>query len=112
MPKFILLLAIAFVGNSMKETSPTDSLGNMPIIEFSNPAIDFESGQPVFSKTTDAFLSRPDSGEARIFINDSVDVYSTDNQIDLATLIDFTEGTYTVVIQGKNYEEVFGFTIR
>lgn len=112
MHKFILILAIAFWGDSLKEDASFEKVESMPIIVFSSPAIDFESGQPVFSKDTDATLNKFESDEVRIFINDSVDIYTDSDAVELSDLINFSEGTYTVLVQGKNYEEVFGFTIR
>ncbi|SNT18592.1 hypothetical protein SAMN05421640_2725 [Ekhidna lutea] len=111
MLKLTLLLAFILIGSPVKNEKK-DATSSIPSIEFSNPAIEFESGQPVFTKETVATLNKPDSEEVRISINDDVDVSVSSTQIELSSLINLSEGTYTILVQGKNYEETFGFTIK
>ncbi|WP_420317824.1 hypothetical protein [Ekhidna sp.] len=108
MLKFALILAVALFGTSVTETSKKP----LPSIEFSQSAIDFESGQPVFKDETTAILKTASLEEVRVVINDQVDFVTNSENIELSSLIKFSEGTYTVLIQGKDYEETFGFTIR
>ena len=112
MPKFILILALAFSGDAVDTTKSTTILDALPIIEFSNAALDFESGQPVFPKQTSAILKIGSAENVKIYINNEVETQVSDDQVDISTLIEFEEGTYTVLVKGKNYEEAFGFTIR
>lgn len=111
MPKVILIFALAFSGLLTKEEDPIKSK-KLPIIEFSQTAIDFESGQPVFSTQTSAVLNVQRHGSVRVIINDAVDTTITKKEIDLSSLVDLSEGTYTILILGKGYQETFGFTIR
>ena len=111
MPKVILVLAIAFSGLLAREEDPIKSK-KLPVINFSQTATDFESGQPVFSTQTTATLNVQRPGSVRIIINDAVDTTVNKKEIELSSLVEFSEGTYTVLIQGKDYQETFGFTIR
>lgn len=111
MPKIILIITLAFSGLFAKNPTNT-AVKKLPVIEFSNSAIDFESGQPVFSEETQAILNTKGAGSVRVIINDSVDKKISKKQVDLSSLIDFSEGTYTVIVKGKDFEEAYGFTIR
>jgi hypothetical protein len=112
MPQFILILVLAFSGSLANSSDTTVVLEDLPRIEFSNPALAFESGQPVFSKETSAILKIKTATEVKLIINDLVETQVSANEIDLSSLIDFKEGTYTVLIQGQGYDEAFGFTIK
>lgn len=112
MPKIILIITLAFSGLFVDNEDNLLNSKKLPVIEFSNSAIDFESGQPVFSKKTNAILNVQGGGSVRVIINDAVDAKVTKKQINLSSLIEFSEGTYTVVVKGEDFEEAFGFTIR
>lgn len=111
MPFSILILVFTlflnFPVDSKKAVTP-----DFPSIEFSNSAIGFESGQPVFSSKTSIILNTKSSEDVRVIINDEVDTKISTNTIDLTSLVYLSEGTYTILIQGDRYEEAFGFTIK
>ncbi|WP_425392749.1 hypothetical protein [Ekhidna sp.] len=110
MLKFALILAVALFGTSATDTSK--NIKTLPSIEFSQSAIDFESGQPVFTDETKAILKTANLEDVRVVINDQVDLITNSDKIEISSLIELSEGTYTVLLQGKDYEETFGFTIR
>ncbi len=113
MPKLILIFLLAFVTDPEKEKTEKDDILRNASIVYSEKAIDFESGQPVFTSDVKATLIRKSNQDGvRVMINDSLDVKLFSEVIDIFDLIDPTEGTYTVVIEVGNKTETFGFTIR
>ncbi|MEQ8906302.1 hypothetical protein [Ekhidna sp.] len=112
MPKFILILALVFSENAIDSPKSATTIEALPSIEFSDAALDFESGQPVFSKNTTATLKVGTAEDVKIYINNEVETQINNSQVDLTSLIEFSEGTYTVLVKGENFEEAFGFTIR
>ncbi|MEP0984884.1 hypothetical protein [Ekhidna sp.] len=111
MPNSIFILVFVFFGNFNFDTKTSESL-DVPSIEFSSSAIGFESGQPVFSRETSIVIDTKDKKNVRVIINEEVDTRISTNTIDLASLVNLSEGTYTILIQGERYEEAFGFTIK
>ncbi|MEO9482269.1 MAG: hypothetical protein ABJG47_02440 [Ekhidna sp.] len=107
---FVLVLTLAFSGiNSDSSATVTES----PSIEFSKPAAEFESGQPVYPKGTKAFLRNLTTDKSRVVINDKVDEILKSQRVDVSRLVDLSEGTYTVMIESPNgSKETFGFTIK
>ena len=109
MLQFVLILAITFTGTTLNESNATTT----PSIEFSKPAAEFESGQPVFPKGTKAYLRNLPTDNSRVLINDKVDRVLTSDRVDVSKLVDLSEGTYTVIIESPNgSKEIFGFTIK
>ncbi len=109
MKKFALILTLAFIGFSF--ASKNEEV--IPCIEFSKPAAEYESGQPVFPKGTKAILRNLPSDNSRVMINDKVDRVLTSKRVDVSKLVELAEGTYTVVIETSNGKrEIFGFTIK
>ncbi len=110
MVQIVLMLALTFCGiNTNKSTNKSIS----PSIEFSKPANEFESGQPVFPKGTKAYLRNLDSQESRVVINDQVDLVLNSNRVEVSKLVKLSEGTYTVMIESADgNKETFGFTIK
>ena len=109
MKKITLILTLAFVAGAFAPKKTTE----LPSIEFSKPASDFESGQPVFPKGTKAFLRNLPSDKSRVMINDEVDKVLDAKRVDVSKLVELSEGTYTIVIETSNGKsEFFGFTIK
>lgn len=109
MIKFTLVLSLAFFGTSFG----SKNTAILPSIEFSQPAAEFESGQPVYPKGTKAILRNIPANKARVMINDKVDKVLATKRVDVSKLVELSEGTYTVVIETPNGQsETFGFTIK
>ena len=115
MVKFTILLFSALVTDFYAnerglETVPADSFAS---IIYTEPAVDYESGQPVFSQQVRATLFRKSNHqEVRLVINDLIDITIDTQVIELYELVEFKEGTYTVQLVTDKGEETFGFTIR
>ncbi|MEO9873122.1 hypothetical protein [Ekhidna sp.] len=109
MIKFVSVLAsvvsINFLVAFTTTTSPEVEL------EFSNQAIAIESGQPVFSKDTKVWVSNPRKEELKLYINE-VEKEISEGKVDLADITNLNEGTYTLIVNSKTEEKVFGFTIQ
>ena len=109
MIKITLILAMALFGTTVVPIETT----NLPSIEFSKPASEFESGQPVFPKGTKAVLKNLSADQSRVMINDQIDKVLVTDQVDVSNLVELTEGTYTVIVESsKGKSEIFGFTIK
>ncbi|WP_436517659.1 hypothetical protein [Ekhidna sp. To15] len=109
MIKYTLILSLVFFGTSFDSTNATE----LPSIEFSKPAAEFESGQPVFPKGTKAILRNLPAEKARVMINDQVDRVLDAQNVDISKLVKLSEGTYTIVVETSNGQsEIFGFTIK
>ncbi|MEP1970793.1 hypothetical protein [Ekhidna sp.] len=80
-------------------------------IEFSKKAVSVESGQPVFTKGTKVWLSNPRKQEIKIYLNEEVKEING-VKVDLSKITNLNEGTYTLVVNTKSEEKVFGFTIQ
>lgn len=110
MTHFLLILTLTFSGISTEDTR--DAI-NAPSIEFSEPAAEFESGQPVFPKGTKAYLRNLPAKNSRVIINDQVDKVLDSKLVEVSKLIKLSEGTYTVMIESPDgRKETFGFTIK
>lgn len=109
MIKLVSILAPVFLLNVF------DPYGTLPTleasVEFSNPAIRIESGQPVFTKDTHVWISNPKQEVLKLYINEE-EKETQEAKIELSDLTDLKEGTYTVVLHAKEDEKVFGFTIQ
>ncbi|MEO9869870.1 hypothetical protein [Ekhidna sp.] len=113
MPKFILILIIAFLADAEMLKSESSVPQNLASIVYSEKVLEYESGQPVFSKDVRATLMRKSNQDGvRVMINDSLDITLESEIIELYELVKFTEGTYTIVVETGNETETFGFTIR
>lgn len=111
MIKFALILSLTIFGTSIDDSAK--SATTIPSMEFSKPAAEFESGQPVFPKGTKAFIRNLSSAKSRVVINDKVDKVLALKRVDVSKLVDLSEGTYTVIIETPTGEtETFGFTIK
>ena len=111
MMKFTLIITLIFSNGFLAKELENTELP--PSIEFSKPALEFESGQPVFPVGTEAYLRNLPSSESRVVINDKVDKILTNSRVEVSKLVKLSEGTYTVLVElqdGKN--ETFGFTIK
>jgi len=80
-------------------------------IEFSHSAIDIESGQPVFNKGTKIWLSNPQKEEVKIYLNEE-EKETNSEKVELSDIIKLDVGTYTLVVNTRSDEKVFGFTIQ
>lgn len=110
MIQFVLIFTLSIFGST---TERTKSYETLPSIEFSKPAADFESGQPVFPKGTKAFIKNLSSISSRVTINDQVDQVLMTQRVDVSKLVELSEGTYTVIVESSNgVNETFGFTIK
>ncbi len=111
MVQFVLILALTFCGIHTSDSSSTTTI--TPSIEFSKPATEFESGQPVYPKGTEAVLKNLSAKTARVVINDKVDQVLNSDQVEVSKLVQLSEGTYTVIIESPNgAKNTFGFTIK
>lgn len=110
MVKFVIVLALAIYGKAIQDAQNTAAVTS---VEFTEKAIDFESGQPVFPKGTSVIVRDLPTSKSRVVINETVDLIVNENQVDVSSLLDLTEGTYTVMIASENgNDETFGFTIK
>ena len=110
MIQFALILSLAFYGNPVDDSV---NMNTMPSIEFSKPAAEFESGQPVYPAGTKATLRNLPADKSRIVINDQVDKVLNSKRVDVSKLVELLAGTYTVVIESESgLNETFGFTIK
>ncbi len=114
MPKFVLIILLGFATDSKDKGGPErDVTKRNTSIIYSQPAIAFESGQPVFTSDVKVTLFRKANIDGvRVVINDSLDMELSSEVIELYDLIDFTQGTYTVVVEVEDQSETFGFTVR
>lgn len=110
MVQFVLILALTFCGIDFNSSTKNTI---SPSIEFSKPANEFESGQPVFPEGTKAFLRNLPSNESRVVINDQIDLILNTENVEVSQLLKLSEGTYTVMIESPDgVKETFGFTIK
>ena len=113
MPKFILIILLALAAGGKEGNTNKDVIKRDTGIIYSQAAIDFESGQPVFTSDLKVTLFRKlNKDGVRVVVNDSLDVELFSEVIELYDLIDFTVGTYTVMVGEDDKAETFGFTIR
>ena len=113
MIKFITILTSVVSFNfvvSFTATS-TESQPSEVAIEFSKSAVAIESGQPVFQKGTKVWVSNPQKENVQLFLNEEVKEIS-DKKVDLSKITNLKEGTYTLVLNTKKEEKIFGFTIQ
>jgi len=113
MIKFITILVSLLSLNTFFTFGLVDSKdAPQPVeVEFSGTAVAIESGQPVFEKGTDVWVSNPGQEEVQIFLNEQ-ETESNSEKIELSKIILIGEGTYTLVIQTSDEEKTFGFTIQ
>ena len=113
MPKFALLLIMAILTDAKVNNPRTDTVKRIASIVYSEKAMEYESGQPVFSSNVEAMLlHRSNQDGVRVIINDVFEDTFDSNVIELNDIVELSEGTYTVVIESGNEEETFAFTIR
>ncbi|WP_425392329.1 hypothetical protein [Ekhidna sp.] len=107
----ILISVVSFnfvvsFGTTKAENQPQDVE-----IQFGDKAVAIESGQPVFNKGTKIWLSNPKKEEIKIFLNEAEKEIRS-KKVELSEITKLDEGTYTLVVNTKNDEKVFGFTIQ
>ena len=113
MPKLVLIILLTFIADSKDKPVDKDVTKRNASILYSLPAIAFESGQPVFTPEVKVTLFRKSNIDGvRVVVNDSLDIELASEVIELGSLIDFTQGTYTVVVEAEEQSETFGFTVR
>ncbi|MEO1253438.1 MAG: hypothetical protein AAFY41_00950, partial [Bacteroidota bacterium] len=98
MIKLIFILPLILTFSSRKENHGMDNPSRKVSIIYSQPAITYESGQPVFSSQVEITLLRKSSQNGvRLLVNDCLDVKISSEIIELSELIALNAGTYTVV---------------
>ncbi|WP_370090016.1 hypothetical protein [Ekhidna sp.] len=109
--KFIIILVVVLLTNG--ETKKKKVTERSASVVFSEKSVSYESGQPVFTEDLKATLIRKSNMDGvRVVINDSLDVLINSEVIELNKLIDFSPGTYTILIELGDDTETFGLTIR
>ena len=113
MSKFAALLIIGLFLDAEVNKSKEEVTQRVASIVYSEKAMGYESGQPVFTDQVKAtLLSKSDQDGVRVTINDSLDATFNSEVIELYELVDFSPDTYTVIIESGDETETFGFTIR
>ena len=110
MVKFVTILLSVFSFNFVVSYSSIPQPADV-VLEFSDKAIAFESGQPVFSKGTKVWLSNPAKKEIKLYLNEEVKEING-VKVDLSKITKLNEGTYTLVVNTSSEEKTFGFTIQ
>ena len=111
MINFVVILFSVVSFNFVDSYVVSDNQPQEVAIEFSNEAVAVESGQPVFNKGTNVWLSNPQKEEIKLYLNEE-EKYTNAEKVDLSEIINLNEGTYTLVININSEEKVFGFTIQ
>ena len=113
MIKFVTILTSVVSFNFVVSFTPTstESQPSEVAIEFSNMAVAIESGQPVFRKGTKVWVSNPQKKNMQLYLNEE-EKEVNEEKVDLSQITNLKEGTYTLVVNTKVEEKVFGFTIQ
>jgi len=111
MLKFVsILISSGYLAFGTPEFASNTQIDEVKI-EFSEIAIGIESGQPIFSKETKVWVSKPTEVAINLYINDQ-EKEMNEKKIEIGGL---ESGTYTImIVDAKKTQErrTIGFTIQ